>query len=113
SRWVSVANTNATNLTPGTGYRMIFRGNRTQGCSLLDGSNTTAQATTLSAKGVLAQGDVSVTLQPGFNLLGNPYASPLNFATVQSDNTTNIENNYWAYFAPANAATPNYSVYSA
>ncbi|MFN4007946.1 MAG: T9SS type A sorting domain-containing protein [Chitinophagaceae bacterium] len=112
SRWTSIANTNATNLIPGTGYRVIVRGDRTtQGCLLLDGSVQIQDSVTLRATGTLAQGNVAVTLQEGFNLIGNPYQAPINFTTVASDNSSTIDNSYWTY-NPANTAGI-YSVYNA
>ncbi|HAI82244.1 MAG TPA: hypothetical protein DCL43_01140, partial [Chitinophagaceae bacterium] len=104
ARWTSISNTNATSLIPGNGYRVIVRGNRaTQGCLLLDGSTQAPQAVTLSATGTLAQGDVAVTLQQGYNLVGNPYQAPINFNTIATDNSSDIAASYWTY-NPANAA---------
>ncbi|HAI83671.1 MAG TPA: hypothetical protein DCL43_08390, partial [Chitinophagaceae bacterium] len=109
ARWTSISNTNATNLTPGTGYRVIVRGDRNttnNGCSLLDGSATNASAVTLSATGAVGQGNVNVNIATGFNLIGNPYPSAVDFGNssfLSGLQSASISKKYWAY-NPTNAA---------
>lgn len=113
NRWVSVSNTNATNLTPGLGYRMNIRGPRSAGCSLLDGSTTSVAATTLSVTGGLStgvnKGTVNVSISTlgtgadGYYLLGNPYPCVIDFNAFRTTNAANIANEYKTY-SPANPA---------
>jgi trimeric autotransporter adhesin len=101
--WASVANTNSTNLAPGIGYRVFVRGNRAQGCSLLDGTNPTPNDVTLSATGTLATGNQ--TFNPsfgtgsGWNLIGNPYQAPIDWERVTAGNRTNVED-FFQIFDP-------------
>ncbi|MFN4007986.1 MAG: T9SS type A sorting domain-containing protein, partial [Chitinophagaceae bacterium] len=115
SKWVRIANTLNTNLTPGTGYRVLVRGPRSVGCSLLDGSATAPTAVTLSATGSVVVGNVAATIRGnGFTFVGNPYASEINWMAtnwVTARNTNNISASYWTY-DPANA-NGVYSVYNA
>ena len=103
--WKGIHSTITHQLTAGTGYNVFVRGNRTQGCSLLNGTTIyNAQDVLLSAKGTIQTGpfQFNVTYSPsngkGWNLIGNPYPSSI----VWSDNTqawqrNNIENAYWIY----------------
>ena len=50
-------------LTPGEGYRVIVRGARNQGCICLTDPAADPSAVTLSATGVLAQGNIASTIQ--------------------------------------------------
>ena len=103
--WLSVANTASTNLTWGTGYRVFVRGNRSQGCDLLNGTNPSPGNVTLSGTGTLKTGTASfpLTYSPsngeGWNLVGNPYACPINWDAA-GWTKTNVENMVWI-FRPA------------
>jgi len=116
SRWVSIANTNATNLAPGKGFRVNVRGDRTQG-TCADQLNSVTPvapiAVTLKATGAVGQGNVTVTLNSIsstlYSLVGNPYPSPIDFATLYAANTGNMYNSFWS-LSPSN--TGNYSTYS-
>jgi len=110
-RWVSIANTNATSLTPSTGYRVVIRGNKADGCILTDGSTQPVSAVTLQANGILAQGDIARNLNEEFNFIANPYQSPINFNSLASDNSSYIDATYWTY-NPENA-NGVFSVYNA
>ena len=118
SRYVSVSNTNATNLTPGTGYAINIRGNRNSSivtCAnqLETGSPSTPEAVVLSATGTVTAGDLSITLNnPSihhFTLLANPYPSQLSFSAFQADNSITY-NNMWTFSPLGNG---NYTTYSA
>ena len=92
--WVPVANTNATavNATP---YLVFVRGDR----SIPLGMNTVpATATTLrSAVRLPSYGSASYsfTVNPqGFTAIPNPFASPINFASIRRSNT---ENNFFVW----------------
>jgi hypothetical protein len=116
SRWVSIANTNATNLAPGKGFRVNVRGDRTQGtCADQLNSITPVAPTavTLKAAGTVGQGNVTVTLNSIsstlYSLIGNPYPSPIDFATLYAANTANMYN---VFYALSPSSSGNYSTYS-
>ena len=104
SRYVSVANTDQTNLVPGIGYILNIRGNRADGnCAnqLETGSPAPPDAATLNATGTLTTGNVSATLYDTtlskYTLLANPYPSQLSFSAFQTSNSTNVYNKMWTY----------------
>ncbi len=112
--WTSIAATNTTNLAAGIGYRVFVRGNKSQGCSLLDGSVVSANDVTLSASGTIKTGSNNYTVTynasngNGWNLVGNPYPSPINWDAA-GWTKTNIDNAIWI-FSPAANAYANYNV---
>ncbi len=61
-------------------WMIYIRGNRTVGTST---STTGAGAAQLRTKGPLYQGDQQVNLVDGFNLVGNPYTSEINWETIE------------------------------
>jgi hypothetical protein len=111
--WTSIPSTSAT-LAAGTGYRVFVRGNRTQGCDLLNGTNPSALDVTLSATGTIKTGNhtFSVTYSAangqGWNLIGNPYPSPINWDAA-AWSKTNIDNSIWI-FRPSSNSYSNYNV---
>ncbi|MFP5041449.1 hypothetical protein [Parasediminibacterium sp. JCM 36343] len=115
SRWVSVSNTNATLLSPGTGYSMNIRGDRKVG-SCADQLNSYTPAApvsvVLSATGLLTQGPVTVALNDTANylysLLANPYPCQMRFTAFQATNPA-INNKMWTYSHYGNG---NYTTYS-
>ena len=88
SSWTALSATSVS-LTPGVGYRVYVRGDRTAGtpCNQLDGTTPApTSAVTLSATGTFASttnyGTVSLTLTKsgtGWNLVGNPYQATLDW----------------------------------
>ncbi len=71
---------------PGQGIRTLIRGAKNEG---LDGSTYTPSAVTLDMSGPVNIGDVTVNLDyagsnnsQGLNLLGNPYASPIDVSSL-------------------------------
>ena len=115
SRWVSVPNTSG-NLTPGVGYRMNIRGDRTLGsCANELESNSPAPPTadTLSATGKVDTGNVVVALHDPlthlYTLVANPYPSTMSFTSLYLDNDGSINNNMWTYSPFGNG---NYTTYS-
>ena len=117
SRNVGIANTESTNLTPGTGYIVNVRGDRnsaTVSCTnqLASAAYAAPEAVTLSATGTVTTGSLTVALNDpavhGFTLLANPYPSPLSFSAFQADNSK-INNNMWTYSPSGNG---NYTTYS-
>jgi len=116
SRWVSIANTNATNLAPGKGFRVNVRGDRNLGtCTnqLNSSSPTAPTAVTLKATGTVGQGNTSVTLNSIsstlLSLVGNPYPSPIDFATLQLANSGSLYPNMWT-LSPSSSG--NYTTYN-
>jgi len=122
--WTPIANTNATNLTAGVGYRMLVRGDRNVNLTVASQDNMNA-AITLSATGTLRTGTVTldgsstpaINNQPntattaGYSLVGNPYQSAVDWHLVTR---TGIEDTYYAW-APnmgTGAARGNYVAYN-
>ena len=119
SRWVSVANTNNTNLLSGIGYRINIRGNRnsnTVSCNnqLNSFLPTPPAAVTLLTSGTMTTGDKVVTLNDllvhKYTLLGNPYQSPISFSSFQTANSSKINNKFWTY-SPYSQTSGNYTTY--
>jgi hypothetical protein len=84
SGWAPISNTNVLTLDATKGYRMLIRGDRTP--SLLTNPSEANMNTpvTLTATGSLVTGDVTFTTLPSqdYTLVGNPYVSPIDWATV-------------------------------
>ena len=97
--WFGVGNTNATALTQYPGYFLFVRGNRSYDISHTTAS-TPPSTTTLRVKGEINQGTNTVTYSnlpaDQFVVVGNPYAAPVDFATISK---TNIKNTFWAWDA--------------
>ncbi|MFN4083730.1 MAG: T9SS type A sorting domain-containing protein [Bacteroidia bacterium] len=107
----SIANTNATNLTAGTGYIVFVRGARSQGCALLDGTNPTPSAVTISATGAVHQGTFNFTgitytaaNGQGWNLVGNPFPSNINW-DASGWTRSNIDGTVYLYVPATNTFT--------
>lgn len=96
--------TNITNTIPtGIGAEVFVRGSRALANPYLNW--TIPDNVTIDYIGVLNKGNITPSLSytntasgsnDGFNLVGNPYASPINFDTT-GWTKTNIENKYWCY----------------
>ena len=117
SRWVSIPNTDKTNLTPGIGYKINVRGNRNSGnvtCFNQLGilAPTSPESVTLSSTGSIVTGNLSVALNnPSthpYTLLANPYPSQMSFTAFQANNS-NINNKMWSYSPFGNG---NYTTFS-
>lgn len=104
--WLAIPNTNATALTAGMGYRTLVRGDRNVNISVASTDDMNV-ATTLSATGTLKVGNVDFdgtttpalnsTANPttnGYSLIGNPYASPVDWELVTK---SNVEDSYYAW----------------
>ena len=119
SRYVSIGNTDQTNLVPGTGYAINIRGNRnssTVTCvdQLEYGTPTPPEAVTLSATGTVNTGPKTVSLNDTtlskYTLIANPYPSQLSFTSFQAANSSKTYNKMWTY-SPFGSG--NYTTYSA
>ncbi len=104
--WLAIPDTNTTTLVAGMGYRTLVRGDRNVNISVASADNMNV-ATTLSATGTLKVGNVvfdgtttpalnttSNTLTDGYSLIGNPYASPVDWELVSR---TNVDDYYYAW----------------
>jgi hypothetical protein len=119
SRWTAATSTNATNVGMGVGYRVNVRGDRSIGCSLLDGTpaGLIPGEVTLRSTGSLSAanknvGSFSITYpNVGINnyvFMGNPYPSAITFSGLQGANGTSINTNYAIYIAANAPGTYSY-----
>jgi uncharacterized repeat protein (TIGR02543 family) len=78
--WVNSTSTNTT-IDTKKGYFLFLRGDRTKG---ITGGNNASSATTLRTKGQLYQGTQAIPAFPAssFNLVGNLYASAIDFTQL-------------------------------
>lgn len=106
--WAAVANTNVGTLTAGTPYRIMVRGDRTVD---LNDNAATPSITTMRATGSLVIGTSNVTglnaNADGYSLIGNPYQSPVNMATVTT-NATNLNTTFYYVWDPTRATRGAY-----
>ena len=111
SAWAAVTNTKTTQLTPGAGFRVLVRGDRTT--DLYASSTPAATATTIKATGVVGQGEITINAVAGFNLLGNPYPSSIDWNTTGWGTARNATNVYDAIYIynPANVASVSSMTY--
>lgn len=127
--FTTLLNTDATVLKAGVGYRLLVRGDRTVDLSAAAQPNMNT-ATTLSATGTLTTGTVvfdatsptspvlvnnnpTNTQTNGYTLIGNPYASPVDWNAVTK---TGVKNNAYYTWDPTLGTTAQrgrYVVYSA
>ncbi len=89
--WTPLSNTNSNTFSSGYGYKILIQGDRSID---LTNSNAVTNATVLRAKGALTVGPVFLTsnsspalgIKPlDFSLLGNPYASAINWDQVSKN----------------------------
>ncbi len=126
----------AYNIPVGNGFMFFFRGDRTTNLAAKYTSTTSAEAVTMSTSGTLNQGPVTVkdwytptlggldytsttgntnSAVLGYNLVGNPYASSINWDTYSTTVATagiyapGINNYIYVY----NSTSKNYGVYVA
>lgn len=94
NNWYSVANTTSTLITKYQGYMIFVRGDRS--FPIYTGTATTpATSTILRTTGALNIGRITVPVNSGFTVVGNPYAATINF------------NNVYGHAATASAVTSN------
>ena len=95
--WQAITNTIDNGLSATIGYRVLVRGDRTT--NLYAGTTPVATGTTIKATGTLNQGNITTpTLATGYNLVGNPYASAINWdASGWNATRTNINNAIYIY----------------
>jgi len=107
SAWLPVTNTKTTQLTPGAGFRVLVRGDRLS--DLYASINPSPTATTIKATGTVGQGTITLTnLVAGFNLLGNPYPSAIDWNATgwgAARNATNVYDAIYIYDPALTAST--------
>ncbi|WP_296313365.1 T9SS type A sorting domain-containing protein, partial [Winogradskyella sp. UBA3174] len=110
--YVQMANTNATNLFPGTMYHTLIRGDRTTD---LSNNTATPSVTTLRATGELtAENEGSKTIsvnvpEQRFIAAGNPFQSQVDMNAVLTTNATNISPNFYWVWDPTLGARGAYT----
>lgn len=96
--YTSMTDTGVNQWHPMEGIRVMIRGTRGQG---LTAASYTPSPTTINMFGTPAQGDRTATLaanlNKGFNLIGNPYAAPIDLSLVDYGNT--VGSNIWVWDA--------------
>ena len=103
--WLPVTDTKLTQLTPGAGFRVLVRGDRTT--DLYASSTPNPTATTIKATGTVGQGTITLNgLLDGFNLIGNPYPSSIDWIASgwQIARTASNVNNAIYIYNPAEVA---------
>jgi hypothetical protein len=101
--WAAVTNTRTTNLSDHSAYLLFIRGDRNPNNLSIGNWNST----TLRSTGTIRTGDqqyfTNATAE-GFTLIGNPYASPIDFNAVFTDisnggspGNTNILRKFWIW----------------
>lgn len=93
--WVALEATN--NFEALKGYRILIRGTKGEG---LDGNVYTPSSVTLDWSGSLNQGTQAITLNNNgtnrdYNLIGNPYASPVDLSLVTLGSNINANFSVW------------------
>ena len=101
--WASISNINNT-LSAGKGALVFFRGDRTQTASLTN-TNIVPNNVTADYVGPIYKGNIAVNLDfvndstpiygKGFNLLGNPYPSQIDWENLSK--TAQIDNYFWVW----------------
>ncbi len=88
--WQAVSNLNSQAFEVGKGYRILIRGTRNQ-LGTLSGSNETPRDTIIRLTGTINDGwPKTINLQNGtqsqFNLIGNPFAAPIDLSKATFNN---------------------------
>ncbi len=96
--WLAfIDNTTTTNWPRGKGIRTLIRGTKGQ-ANTLDGTDATPAAVTLTLNGTANVGAVAVPMvntATGLNLMGNPYASPVDIGAVLTAAGANVGNAFY------------------
>ena len=104
--YLSVANVASTNFARGKGYMIRSANDWSTTPAVFNGQFT----------GVPFNGNASISLGIGYNLLGNPYASPINADRFLKDNETTVGALYfWTHTVPASGGVypvNNYASYT-
>jgi hypothetical protein len=87
NNWYTIANTKSTLITKYQGYMLFVRGDRSYPIYTTT-STTPATSTILRTTGTLNTGRITVPVNSGFTVVGNPYAATINFNNVYSHAAT-------------------------
>lgn len=111
-RWETPTSTSY-NLVQGKGYRFFVRGDRSS-IGRLDGTETTQNAVTLISTGAINKGNITpislpltysgATVNDGWNMVGNPYPSQIDWNAASGWTKTNVSGTIWIW----NSATNSY-----
>jgi hypothetical protein len=110
--WYTIPNTNVTKVTDHQGYMLFVRGSRNYNIATTT-QYTLATPATLRTTGSLNTGVQNIPVVAGPNVIGNPYASTINFNTIFSHATTqsalgsSTANNTFYLWDPDIASTAN------
>jgi len=98
--WTAFTDATTSSWAKGQGIRVLVRGTKGQ-TGTLDGTNATPGSVTLDMSGTINTGAVSLSLvtggtgsTAGFNLVGNPYPSPVDLGAVLTG-STNIGSSFY------------------
>jgi hypothetical protein len=106
--WVAPSHVDSA-LIPGHGYRMFVRGDRSDISRIANNTHAPQNEVTLHFAGTINQGNITMPVsytnsssganEDGWNLLGNPYPSAINWNTVWNDvsSHTHISNTIWIF----------------
>lgn len=98
--WSSITNTDVNTLVAGDPFRIMIRGSRAVN---LNNNAATPSETTLRTTGTLKIGSYTNSslsqVTGGYNLIGNPYQSPVNMSTVLTS-STNLNSNFYYVWDP-------------
>ena len=102
TRWEAITSGN-TSLTAGKGYRVFIRGDRSN-AGVLDNTVTSQSAVTITSTGALNTGNQTLpvtyngsTANDGWNLVGNPYASTIDWNASSGWTKTNVNGTIYIY----------------
>ncbi|MNK10194.1 hypothetical protein D3C87_282100 [compost metagenome] len=95
-----------TSVPVGKGAYLLYRGNRSDENDKVTSPFVDPEDVVMDFKGVLNQNDVTVPLSysatvSGFNLLGNPYASSIDWNSISSMQKADLQDNVIFIFNPA------------
>lgn len=108
TRWEAITNA-STSLTAGKGYRVFIRGDRSN-AGVLDNSVSTQAAVTIVSSGTVNSGTITLpatynggTANDGWNLVGNPYPSTIDWNAASGWTKTNVSGTIWIYKPSTNS----------
>lgn len=100
--WSVLPSTKSTTITDYEGYMLFARGNRG---IVVSTPSINANSTTLEPKGRIKIGDVQKSLIANYQIIGNPYASAINFGTLTFNNYKCNGTTYFNSIAASDAGT--------
>lgn len=99
--WTAFTSATSTNWNVGQGIRVLIRGTKGQS-GTLNGTEATPEPVTLSLTGAVNTGNISIPLVTGgtgstanYNLVGNPYPSPVDIGAVLTAAGSNVGNAFY------------------